>query len=235
MKAKKLVSLLLIFVLIMPVMITVTSGVAYAFDGLDFSGGFLDVLKGLLALFFLNKFVDTDKEADVADNPENSSDDSLSNSSENNQEEVNTNDTSLQKDWTSMQVDELSVDEEEMLRLVNKEREKEGLRSLKIDLRLVKVARAKSQDMIDEEYFDHFSSNYGSPFDMMHRLDINYYLAGETIAGASTVRSAHQALMNSPGHRSNILNPDYTHIGIGIIKGGPYGRMYSQEFADLRE
>ncbi|MDW7674020.1 MAG: CAP domain-containing protein [Bacillota bacterium] len=124
----------------------------------------------------------------------------------------------------------LSADEQKMLNLVNQERAKAGLKLLQMDLNIVKVARLKSQDMISNKYFAHNSPVYGSPFDMMNQFNISYRTAGENLAGASTVDRAHTNLMNSPGHRANILNSSFTHIGIGVIDGGPYGKMFTQLF-----
>lgn len=124
----------------------------------------------------------------------------------------------------------LSSQEQEMVKLVNDARAKNNLPALIADIQLSNVARIKAQDMIDNNYFSHNSPKYGSPFDMMKQFGINYVKAGENIAGNQTVAKAHEALMNSPGHRANILSPDYTHIGIGIKSGGPYGSMFSQMF-----
>lgn len=118
----------------------------------------------------------------------------------------------------------------EMLGLVNEERSKLGLNPLEPDMELVQLARMKAQDMIDLGYFAHQSPTYGSPFDMMRAAGITYRTAGENLAGASTVARAHVALMNSEGHRRNILNPAFDHVGIGIIEGGPYGLMCVQMF-----
>lgn len=120
-----------------------------------------------------------------------------------------------------------------MIELVNKERVKAGLKPLSVDLRLVELARKKSQDMIANGYFDHNSPTYGSPFDMMKKAGIEYRTAGENLAGAATVERAHEALMASEGHRRNILNPAFTHIGVGVVKGGPYGMMFTQMFIGL--
>lgn len=125
---------------------------------------------------------------------------------------------------------ELSADEQKMLDLVNKERSAQGLKPLQVDMQLVKLARMKSQDMINKGYFDHQSPTYGSPFDMMKNNGISYRYAGENIAGNSSVEKAHTSLMNSSGHRANILSPNFTHIGIGIVDGGPYGKMFTQMF-----
>jgi len=124
----------------------------------------------------------------------------------------------------------LSADEMQMLQLVNEERQKAGLQPLQIHEGLVDLARLKSEDMISLGYFSHQSPTYGSPFEMITGAGITYRTAGENIAGAPTVDRAHQALMNSAGHRANILNANFTHIGIGIVDGGPYGKMFTQMF-----
>lgn len=124
----------------------------------------------------------------------------------------------------------LTDQENQMLELVNQARSQNGLQPLKIDMELTNVARIKSQDMIDNNYFSHNSPTYGSPFDMMKDFGINYVKAAENIAGNQDSTRAHDALMNSPGHRKNILDPDFTHIGIGIQQGGQYGSMFTQMF-----
>ncbi len=115
---------------------------------------------------------------------------------------------------------DLNAQEREMVEYVNQERTKAGLAPLKVDLDLARVARIKSQDMVDNGYFDHNSPTYGSPFEMMRSFGISYRAAGENIAKNRSVIGAHTALMNSEGHRANILNPNFTHIGIGIVKNG---------------
>lgn len=124
----------------------------------------------------------------------------------------------------------LNADESRMFELVNQERAKNGLRAYKMDPELVKVARVKAQDMVNLGYFSHTSPTYGSPFDMMKRFGISYRTAGENLAGAPTVDRAHVNLMNSPGHRANILNSNFTNIGIGVVQGSPYGKIYVQMF-----
>lgn len=124
----------------------------------------------------------------------------------------------------------LSADEQRMFNLVNSARASAGLRPLQIDMTLVKLARLKAQDMINKNYFSHTSPTYGSPFDMMRSYGVSYRYAGENLAGAPTVDSAHTNLMNSPGHRANILNSNFTKVGIGVVSGGPYGKMFVQMF-----
>lgn len=124
----------------------------------------------------------------------------------------------------------LTAQEQQMLSLINRERQKAGLSPLQADPQLTKVARLKSQDMIQNRYFSHQSPTYGSPFDMLRRFGISYRTAGENIAGNRSVEAAHAALMNSPGHRANILNRSFTQIGIGIQTGGQYGSMFTQLF-----
>ncbi|MBY6037901.1 hypothetical protein KUV80_14605 [Fictibacillus nanhaiensis] len=125
---------------------------------------------------------------------------------------------------------ELTADEQQMLNLVNQEREKQGLPALKADPELTKVARVKAKDMIDNNYFDHNSPTYGSPFDMMKQFGVEYRTAGENLAGNSSVEGAHTSLMNSQGHRENILKSDFTNVGIGVVDGGQYGKMFVQMF-----
>lgn len=124
----------------------------------------------------------------------------------------------------------LTAMEQQMVNLVNQERTKQGLKPLEVDMRLVKAARLKSQDMITKNYTSHISPTYGSPFDMMKSMGISFNTAGENLAGAGTVDRAFTNLMNSAGHRANMMNPNYTKIGIGIIQGGPYGLMITQMF-----
>lgn len=127
-------------------------------------------------------------------------------------------------------VDEQS--EQEMLRLVNIEREKAGLSPVTADTALRGVARAHSQDMFQRGYFSHYTPEGVSPFDRMDKAGIKFTYAGENLALAPSTGLAMQGLMNSPGHRANILNPNFKKLGVGVIDGGIYGKMYSQEFTD---
>ncbi len=124
----------------------------------------------------------------------------------------------------------LTADETRMLNLVNAERAKYGLAPLKANLKLTGVARLKAKDMIDKNYFSHTSPTYGSPFDMMRQFGITYRTAGENLAGAPAVDTAHTNLMNSPGHRANILNGSFKEVGIGILNGSRYGKIFVQMF-----
>lgn len=109
----------------------------------------------------------------------------------------------------------------EVIRLVNEIRAQNGLGTLKEDWQLSRVAQYKSQDMKDNGYFSHTSPTYGSPFDMMKSFGISYRSAAENIAkGQSTPQQVVNAWMNSQGHRANILNKNYTHIGVGYVKSG---------------
>ena len=113
--------------------------------------------------------------------------------------------------------------EQEVIRLVNVERAKKGLKALTYDWQLARVARYKSQDMKDNRYFSHTSPVYGSPFQMMKSFGITYRSAGENIArGQVTPQAVVNAWMNSSGHRANILNASYTHIGVGYVADGRY-------------
>jgi uncharacterized YkwD family protein len=138
--------------------------------------------------------------------------------------------TPAQPTAATASVSGLTANEQQMLNLINQERARYGLTPLKADLQVTKVARVKSQEMISRNYFSHQSPTYGSPFDMLKRFGITYRTAGENIAGNNTVTAAHKALMNSSGHRANILSRNFTHIGIGVVPGGQYGMMFTQMF-----
>lgn len=120
--------------------------------------------------------------------------------------------------------------EARMLDLLNQERIQRGLHPLQADPQLIQVARAHSQDMFARGYFAHFTPEGKSPFDRMDEARVQYQTAGENLALAHSLSIAHNGLMNSPGHRANILNPSYGRVGIGILDGGFYGLMVSQEF-----
>ncbi|MGV8146851.1 MAG: CAP domain-containing protein [Alkaliphilus sp.] len=119
----------------------------------------------------------------------------------------------------------LTSSELQLIEYVNQARKDAGLKTLTIDVDLSYVARVKSEDMYQNNYFSHTSPTYGSPFDMMNSFGIKYTRAAENIAKTSSVLSAHNGLMNSEGHRKNILNPNFTHIGVGI-KNGYYTQMF---------
>lgn len=126
--------------------------------------------------------------------------------------------------------DKLSSDEQKMFELINNERKKRGAKPLKINMELTKIARLKAYDMIKNDYFDHDSPTYGSPFEMVRQFGISYYILGENLAGAIDVKTAHNALMDSPDHKANILYSEFTEIGIGIVDGGRWGKIYVQLF-----
>ncbi len=117
-----------------------------------------------------------------------------------------------------------------MIDLVNKDRSEHGLAPLIRDEELTKVARQHSRDMFVRGYFSHVTPDGKDPFDRMKANDIRFITAGENIALAQTISIAQYGFMHSPGHRANILNPAFGHIGIGILDRGIFGLMISQEF-----
>ncbi len=122
----------------------------------------------------------------------------------------------------------LSEFEQQVVNLTNDERAKAGLPALEVDTELSKVAQAKSEDMRDNNYFAHNSPTYGSPFDMMNQFGVDYQSAGENIAkGQQTPEEVVNAWMNSEGHRKNIMNGSFTHIGVGYVEEG---NIWTQQF-----
>ncbi|MEH6991339.1 SafA/ExsA family spore coat assembly protein [Neobacillus drentensis] len=121
--------------------------------------------------------------------------------------------------------------ESQVVQLTNQERAKNGLGPLTQDWELSRVARYKSVDMRDKNYFSHTSPTYGSPFTMMKNFGISYRAAAENIAaGQTTAQEVVNSWMNSPGHRANILSGKYTLIGVGYAKGGSNRHYWTQMF-----
>ncbi|MTH54361.1 SCP-like extracellular protein [Bacillus mangrovi] len=113
--------------------------------------------------------------------------------------------------------------EAQVIDLTNKEREKNGLPALQSSKQVSDVAREKSKDMEEKDYFSHTSPTYGSPFDMMRDFGVQYETAGENIAmGQKSPEEVVKAWMESEGHRKNILNGTYTEIGVGYNAEGQY-------------
>lgn len=118
-----------------------------------------------------------------------------------------------------------------VLNIVNQERQKHGLKALQLDETLNRVALVKSKDMAENNYFSHDSPTYGSPFDLMHAFGVDYKSAGENIAaGQKTANDVMNDWLNSSGHRANILNANYTHLGVGYYNGGNLAPYWTQEF-----
>ena len=117
----------------------------------------------------------------------------------------------------------VSAFESEVVRLVNEQRVQNGLKPLTENWELSRVARYKSQDMVDNRYFSHTSPTYGTPFQMIKAFGLSFRTAGENIAyGRRTPQAVVNAWMNSSGHRANILNASYTQIGVGYVANGHY-------------
>jgi uncharacterized protein YkwD len=122
--------------------------------------------------------------------------------------------------------------EDSMLEKVNKERTSRGLKALVMDDKLRELARNHSRDMFARGFFAHNNPDGKDPFQRMIDSGIIFTIAGENLALAPNVDLAHDGLMNSPGHRANILTAEFGKVGIGCIDGGQYGKMFSQEFTD---
>lgn len=130
---------------------------------------------------------------------------------------------------------ELKVDEQaetEMFSLVNNERRQRGIAELAWRKDVVPVARAHATDMWQRGYFGHVSPEGKDVGDRLNGEGLQYFIAGENLALAPTLITAHNGLMNSEGHRENILEPKFKRVGIGVIDNGVYGKMFVQIFTD---
>jgi uncharacterized YkwD family protein len=142
----------------------------------------------------------------------------------------NTNNTNNTTNSATDSLSGYSADEKELLKLINNQRTAYGLPELSFNNELQRVAKAKAQDLVANNYFSHNSPTYGSPFDMMKSFGITYKTAGENIAGNSSLTGAVDAWMNSSGHRENILNNAYNYTGIGVVDSPKYGKIMVQMF-----
>ena len=122
--------------------------------------------------------------------------------------------------------------EQDMFKLVNKERVSRGISQLIFDNKLGDVGRAHCEDMFAKGYFSHYTPEGLSPFGRMDQAGIIYNAAGENLALAPNVDIAMKGLMNSPGHKANILSENFGKIGVGVVDGGIYGEMFCQEFSN---
>jgi uncharacterized YkwD family protein len=113
--------------------------------------------------------------------------------------------------------------EDEVIRLTNQFRAQSGLPALKKNWELCRVARFKSRDMRDRNYFDHYSPTYGAFSNMIRSFGLSFRYAGENIArGQPTAYAVFTGWINSSGHRANMLGASYTQIGVGYEPNGDY-------------
>lgn len=130
---------------------------------------------------------------------------------------------------------ELTIDEtseKDMFQLVNQERKTKGLKELVWDSEIQMAARSHAKDMFERGYFAHINPEGLTPADRLTGAGISFTVTGENLALAPGLEIAHRGLMESLGHRANILSADFGRVGIGVIDGGVYGKMFVQEFAN---
>ncbi len=124
----------------------------------------------------------------------------------------------------------LTKQERLLFDLVNDGRKEAGLPPLRLDSRLTRLARIKSRDMIKHSYFAHQSPAYGHAGDMLRKAGIRFSLVAENISSGQPAKFAMRAFMGSSGHRNHILDPRYTHTGIGIKYHHRRGYLTTQIF-----
>ena len=128
-------------------------------------------------------------------------------------------------------IDEFKALETEVVRLVNIERARAGLQPLAQNWEVSRVARYKSQDFINRNYFAHNSPTYGTPFEMLTSFGILFSAAAENIArGQSSPAAVMNTWMNSAGHRANILSTLYNQIGVGVARDSRGTLFWTQMF-----
>ena len=110
----------------------------------------------------------------------------------------------------------LSAQEQTAGNLLNNDRARYNLAPLVIDPALCRIARIKSEDMRDKQYFAHTSPTYGDVRQMLSHFGYSYSAAGENIAHHASIEKAQAAFLSSPGHRKNVLSAGYTKVGLGV-------------------
>lgn len=127
----------------------------------------------------------------------------------------------------------MTAEEKWLFNRINQERQAAGRKPLKWGGRLEKAARRHSRDMVNSNFFAHVSPTRGNLVRRLHEVGIgSWKRIGENVAGAATAELAFQVWMLSPKHKASMLKPSYTTAGIGIAQGGPYGAMFTIDFAD---
>jgi uncharacterized protein YkwD len=121
---------------------------------------------------------------------------------------------------------------QEVVNIVNHERGKAGLSPLRIHSQLNAAAQAHSNDMARNDFMSHTGSDGSSMGDRIKRHGYNFRTAGENVAaGQRSPQDVMRSWMNSPGHRQNILNPNFRDIGVGYAQGGGrFGIYWTQKF-----
>ncbi|NET34908.1 MAG: CAP domain-containing protein [Cyanothece sp. SIO1E1] len=123
--------------------------------------------------------------------------------------------------------------EDELLRLTNIERRRVGLPPLRLSAQLNQVARLHAQDMVKNNFFSHVGSDGSRVSDRAKAIGYAFSYIGENLAaGNPSPAQTLRQWMNSPGHRANILNPDYREIGFGYVGNAatPYRHYWVQVF-----
>lgn len=141
-------------------------------------------------------------------------------------------DESVNLGFTTREFSPAPALESMMIDLVNKERTSRGLNALQKNETLTQIGREHSEDMFNRGYFAHNTPEGKNVADRATAHNYLYLVIGENLAYAPTLPLAHKGLMDSPGHRANILSPEFNKIGIGIMDGGVYGLMVTQVFSN---
>jgi len=198
----------------------------------EHKGSVLTVIKGMVMLWIINLMRENIGGSDDEDIITSTIKKGLELGNDQNPNSTQDTDNSNKQNEDTINYEYVTDEEYEMLRLINGVRQEQGLDLLELDMELTRVARRKALDMIDNNYFDHNSPTYGTPFDMIENYNIEYSLAGENLADSYSIEEAFQSLMASPDHRENIIKSRYDRVGNGFVKTKNGGFMIVQLFID---
>lgn len=133
----------------------------------------------------------------------------------------------------SQAISDLKAAQQQLLNLVNRDRQAAGLNTLQLDARLSEAAQAHSEDMINNGFVGHNSPTQGSPQQQAALLGVSD-LVEQNIAVSRSLERSQRELMSSPGHRKAILNPKHTHVGFGVKKGNDEFLYITQDFVERK-
>lgn len=125
-----------------------------------------------------------------------------------------------------------SGDQHAMLHDINAMRTSLGLKPLREDSRLDAVARSRALDMLERRYFGHVAPDGRTVYESLQAFGIQYSWAGENLALDRSESAAFTALVNSQGHRENMLEPHYGRVGIAAVRTANAGEIFVQLFSN---
>ena len=117
-----------------------------------------------------------------------------------------------------------------ILNEINEQRESKKIKKLTLDSKLSEIAKIKAQDIIDNNYFSHYSQTLGTPIQMLNKHNINFMTVGENIAKNNDINELIMVVTQNDSYKSNSMSNDYNYTGISILPIDEYNYVFVQLF-----